>query len=112
MADEASGSGARKNTNKASKHKKLSLQDLLDGVLDSSSSDEEFGDSFFDEESESESESDDEVPIQFVSGEACSRDVSYQVTIPSPYLGFSNEMQYLLVTLYYTCFFWLNLWSE
>lgn len=69
MANETSGSGSGKNTNKAPKHKKLSLQDLHDAVLDSSSSDEEFGDSSFDEESESD---DDEALIQFVSGQTWS----------------------------------------
>lgn len=71
MADKPSGSGAEKNTRQ---HETLSLQDILDAVAHSSSdedSDEEFGDSSFDEDSEI---GDEEVPIQFVSGEPCERD--------------------------------------
>ena len=58
----------KKNTRK---HKTLSQQDILDAVAHSSGdedSDEEFGDSSFDENSEI---GDEDVLIQIVSGEPC-----------------------------------------
>ena len=67
MADQPSGSGGEKE------RKKLSLQQVLEAVLDSSedtSDDECFGDSSLDESSEDE----DPIPIKFISDEPCSRD--------------------------------------
>ena len=72
MADQASGSGASCSHSTARKHTKLSLQDVLDAVLDSSneSSDSEFAD---DSSMEEFSDEEEEVPLEFVSGEPCER---------------------------------------
>ncbi|XP_057298360.1 uncharacterized protein LOC130629240 [Hydractinia symbiolongicarpus] len=73
MADKASGSSTGKGNDNANKHKQLSLQEVLDAVLDSShetSDDDCLGESSLDESSDNE----DDVTIQFIPHDPCFRD--------------------------------------
>jgi len=95
MADEQGECSGTKNSNNPSRHKNLSLQEVLDAVLDSSeelsdNDSENCGDSSLDEDTHS--DSDDEIPVQNDAREACDRDIDLLVDVSYYSFGYTYSV--------------------